>query len=236
MIEDCRWAELLFPGLRVEVACVRDAEGAAAEAELVAAERALVRDAVPARVRAFALGRRAAHRALTRAKAPSGPILAGANRAPRWPAGFVGSIAHCEGIAIAAVARADAVQGLGVDVEVARGLTTDLWSRVLTPHERAALAALPAAERADAALRVFCAKEAIYKAWSLRGQRVIEFQDVELAALPTANATSATQAHVATPPRARADVRVGGDDVYVFAAAHLDFGARVCDLDARLRL
>ncbi len=226
MIDDSRLAELLFPGLPVEVVCVRAAEAADAEAELVAVEWALVRDAVPARVRAFALGRRAAHRALARSKAPSGPILARADRAPRWPAGFVGSIAHCEGIAIAAVARADAVQGLGVDVEVARGLPTDLWSRVLTPRERTALDALPEAERQGAALRVFCAKEAVYKAWSPRGQRVIEFQDVELAALPTAEVTCATSAHVATPPRARADVRVGGDDVYVFAAAHLDFGAR----------
>lgn len=169
-------------------------------------ERALLSSAAaPARVRSFILGRLAAHAALRRAGAPAQPLLAGKDRAPRWPAGFVGSIAHTADVAAAVVARARDLAGLGVDVESARALASELWSRIATSRELAWLEQRQPAERGFAALQLFCAKEAVYKAWYPMGGRVLEFADVEVA---WNEAGVLVGAEVQAAPAARFELRV----------------------------
>ncbi|HSS37752.1 MAG TPA: 4'-phosphopantetheinyl transferase superfamily protein [Polyangia bacterium] len=133
--------------------------------------------------RAFWLGGRVALRAaLAAAGRPSAaPILATAQGAPQLPAGSVGSISHKTGLAVA-VAAADREPPftVGVDLELVRPLRADLSGRILTEGERAVLPASGSARDAHL-LRVFSAKEAIFKALSPRVGRFIGFREAEIA-------------------------------------------------------
>lgn len=78
---------------------------------------------------------------------------------PLWPAGFAGSLAHDDEMAVAAFARKVDIPSLGIDVEPAEPL----------PDEIAALAVMPGDVLAGvdprlAARLLFSAKEAVYKA------------------------------------------------------------------------
>jgi enterobactin synthetase component D len=114
------------------------------------------------------------------------PILSTPRGAPALPPGFVGSISHKREIAVAIAARAEPTPRttIGIDVEVPRASRVDIAPRVLTPDERATLAALdPAAREAEVLFR-FAAKEAIYKALDPWVQRMVSFQEVEIVTAP----------------------------------------------------
>jgi 4'-phosphopantetheinyl transferase EntD len=149
-------------------------------------EAALVSTAVPSRQREFAIGRSCARRALARLGVAAGPLLAGPDRAPRWPAGVVGSITHTNaggtGFCAAAVAESRHVRSLGVDAESSDPLPRSLWGIVLGSEEAAAIEALPEAGRL--AKVVFAAKEATYKAISAFVGKVLEFGDVSVRLSP----------------------------------------------------
>jgi 4'-phosphopantetheinyl transferase EntD len=129
------------------------------------AERRLVARAVPKRQHEFASGRAALHGLL----ASSGPILADGRRAPAWPAGACGSLAHDDQYVVAAVSTDPGVVALGIDVEPATPLSADLAAVILRPDER----------HVDAHL-AFALKEAVYKAWSSLGGDVLEHHEVAL--------------------------------------------------------
>ncbi len=120
--------------------------------------------AVLARRRTFRLGRSAAHMALASMGHDDGPILAGDAREPVWPRGVVGSISHTTDIGIAIVAPGIRTDGIGVDVEHRRH-APEFENRIPRPEEREWLDDLPLAERADALLALFSAKESIFKAF-----------------------------------------------------------------------
>ena len=65
----------------------------------------------------FLAGRFCAACALRAAGCASVAVGLGADRAPLWPDGFVGSITHTDGFASAAVARATVLRGIGIDAE-----------------------------------------------------------------------------------------------------------------------
>lgn len=144
------------------------------------AESALVAKAVDSRRNEFATGRRLAHRLLRELGVAEAPLLPDAQRAPRWPAGAVGSITHSHGWCAVAVAPAHEVAALGIDVDATLELPEKLWEQVLTDSERRALrASTPAAARASA-MRIFSAKEALYKAqYPLTGSW-LGFEEAEL--------------------------------------------------------
>ncbi|HET8946404.1 MAG TPA: 4'-phosphopantetheinyl transferase superfamily protein [Candidatus Polarisedimenticolia bacterium] len=83
---------------------------------------------------------------------------------PSVPA-MVLSIAHTEGIAVAAVSTRAA--GIGIDVERLDRRRGDYEPAAFTEGERRRLDAGPADRRAERALRLFCAKEAAAKATGL---------------------------------------------------------------------
>jgi 4'-phosphopantetheinyl transferase EntD len=86
--------------------------------------------------------------------------------APVWPAGFVGSITHCDGFAAAAVASDPGVAAVGVDAEPDRPLPGGVIDRIATPSE---LESQPDGLPPRA---LFCAKESAFKALSSwRGMR-----------------------------------------------------------------
>jgi 4'-phosphopantetheinyl transferase EntD len=129
------------------------------------AERRLVARAVPKRQHEFASGRAALHELF----ASSEPILADGRRAPVWPAGVCGSLAHDDRYVVAAVSSDPGVRALGIDVEPATPLSADLAEMILRPDER----------HVDAHL-AFALKEAVYKAWSSLGGDMLEHHDVRL--------------------------------------------------------
>ena len=100
--------------------------------------------------------------------------------APRLPAGALGSISHKTALAVALAAPARApVVTLGVDLEELRPLRADVAERVLTAAEQAALPGA-GADREACVLRVFSAKEAIYKALDPWVRRFVGFHEAEV--------------------------------------------------------
>ena len=133
--------------------------------------------AVPKRLAEFAAGRSAARRTMAQLGLPPAAVPMQADRSPLWPTTVTGSISHCAGACIAAMAHARDYAGLGLDLEPVQPLTADLWPLVLTTP---ALARLPQDQPGLMALQVFCAKEAAYKAqYAVTGQ-LFDFQTLEV--------------------------------------------------------
>ena len=75
-------------------------------------------NAVPTRKLHYAAGRHCAQSAMAQLGIAADDSLSrDANNVPVWPTGIVGSISHTDDVAWAAVARADGMLGIGVDVE-----------------------------------------------------------------------------------------------------------------------
>lgn len=143
-------------------------------------EAALVR-AVPKRRREFTVARACARQALRRLGAPAGAIGKGPAGEPQWPVGVVGSITHCTGYAAAAVAWNSRLLSLGVDAEPNEPLPEGVLGLTASAAEIAHLDTLVAADpRVQWGRLLFCAKEAIYKAWYPVQQRWLGFEDVEV--------------------------------------------------------
>ncbi len=122
------------------------------------------------------LGRVALARALVAAgRAAGGPIA--------WPCDHA-SVSHSGGVAVAvAVPTTAGARGLGVDVEVDRRLRPGLARLFCEPRELAWLDGLAAADRDPALLRLWTAKEALYKADPAQGDAIVADYVVELPAL-----------------------------------------------------
>ena len=99
----------------------------------------------------------------------------GAAGAPVWPAGIIGSLAHDSRVAVAAVGMRADVGALGIDVEPAECLPSELLDLVATPQER-----LKLGDDAYRGRLLFVAKEAVYKAVHPLDQMFLEHHDVEI--------------------------------------------------------
>ena len=109
------------------------------------------------------------------------PLPRGLNRAPVWPEGFVGSLAHDEACAVAAVARRAEIRALGVDVEPREPLPADVLDFALSAAEREAIGG-----DAGRARLAFCAKEAVYKAMSAAEGLELDYGDIAISFAPDA--------------------------------------------------
>jgi len=159
--QDMSTSRLLFP------ACVRVAEMNPSDAEpsrLHPAEQGQIDRAAPGRRREYAAGRLLAHSLLGSLGAAAAPLLNGPDRAPAWPAGYVGSISHCPTLCAVVVASGSDICAIGVDVEPALALGADIEPLVLTARDRHSIARLPPRIRPLGGRLVFSAKEAFYKA------------------------------------------------------------------------
>ena len=143
-------------------------------------EEILLLHAVPKRRREFALGRAAARAALAKLDAPAASILANADRTPVWPAGFTGSITHCEGFCGAVVARSRDIEGIGFDAETAGPLPEEARRIIYGPQEEAHFSALPTIAGPDWPKLAFSAKEAFYKCFYPVTHASLNFRDVLL--------------------------------------------------------
>lgn len=132
----------------------------------------------PCRLLEFTAGRTCAHEALSILGVTSNGVLIGPQREPLWPPGIVGSISHSRELAVAALAPVTLLSAIGIDVEPATPLASDLLSRICSPRELSRLRNGP-----DMALRaklVFSAKESVYKCLWPSTRQFLEFSDVEI--------------------------------------------------------
>ena len=106
---------------------------------------------------------------------PNTAVLKSPSGAPIWPEGVVGSLAHDSRVAVAAVARRRDIAAIGVDVEPAEDLPSDLLDLVATPGERAIIGGVRFGGRL-----LFAAKEAVYKAVYPLDQTFLEHHQVEI--------------------------------------------------------
>jgi 4'-phosphopantetheinyl transferase EntD len=148
-----------------------------------------MRAASEKRRRDFHAGRACARAALRRLGVWAGALPIGADRAPLWPDGIVGSITHTRGYCAAAVAWRHDLAGIGIDAERRGAVSPALVARICTDTERRWLASAPPPEGGrcgDWLSLVFSAKEALFK--SLHGAlagRFLDFQDARLIAPPS---------------------------------------------------
>jgi len=133
----------------------------------------------------FAAGRFCAREALQKLGHDSQATLAvGQHRAPLWPTGYLGSISHGDGLAIAVAASTRDWRGLGIDVE---RILTDEAAQPLHEHLMKA-SELAMGEAAGLALGdwlslVFSAKESLFKALYPFVGRYFDFLDAEVCEL-----------------------------------------------------
>jgi 4'-phosphopantetheinyl transferase EntD len=152
-------------------------------------EEALVARATEKRRQEFATGRECAREALAALGVGKVPILRGYRGAPQWPDGITGSITHCAGYCAAAVARTRDLAAIGLDAEPNDALPGGVLELISQPAERARLRDLAATSREISWDRLlFCAKEAVYKAWFPLTGRWLGFADADI----TINAADAT--------------------------------------------
>jgi len=150
------------------------------ETRLWPEEEILVAHAVAKRCHEFALGRAAARAALAKLDAPAGAILANPDRTPVWPAGFTGSITHCDGFCGAVVACSRDIAGIGFDAEPASPLPEDTGRIIYGPQEETHFATLPPIDGLDWPKLAFSAKEAFYKCFYPVMRTALNFRDVHV--------------------------------------------------------
>lgn len=158
------------------------------DVDLFASEQRSLGRAVDKRRREFTTGRACARIALRRIGAPVAAIPSGPRGEPLWPAGVVGSITHCAGYRACAVARSEAVLGLGIDAEPNAPLPDGVAEEVVHGRELDLFGdrrdRAPNGTVVDLPRLLFSAKEAVYKAWFPLTGAWLGFEDVELSLDP----------------------------------------------------
>ena len=154
---------------RIGCRVIRDGD----EAHLLPAEAHSIPARQPAMRRASGAARWIAHGLLMELGVNDVAILRAPTGAPVWPDGIIGSLAHDDDMAVAAVAPVGHISSLGIDVEPAQPLPDDIFALVATPADRTG-----AADRHLAGRILFAAKEAVYKASYPLDREVLGYEDI----------------------------------------------------------
>jgi 4'-phosphopantetheinyl transferase EntD len=144
------------------------------DGQLFPEEVTYLAQSVPKRRAEFGMARVCARRALARLGVAPVALVPEQDRAPRWPAGIVGSITHTQSYCAAVVARRSELQSVGIDAEQDRLLGEEIMHMVCTKEEQAVVTARDA-------VVYFSAKEAFYKCQYPLTKQFLDFQDVTLA-------------------------------------------------------
>lgn len=123
-------------------------------------------------------------------QSPVVPIDRGADCAPVWPEGIVGSITHTEGFVSAAVGWASEFRGLGIDSEQIPGAARlDAIEPTIGTASELRVAQRAGLDRAQATMLVFSVKEAIFKSVYPLVRERFYFDAAELATVDGATRT-----------------------------------------------
>jgi 4'-phosphopantetheinyl transferase EntD len=133
----------------------------------------------PKRLTDLVTGRYCAIKALEQLGIQDATIPIGADRAPIWPEGIVGSISHCDSLAGAIVSKKKDHISLGLDIEEIGKVTPDLWDLVFTENEKSYLHSISDTEREAQSTAIFSLKEAFYKFQFPITRTFLDFTDVE---------------------------------------------------------
>lgn len=162
---------LAAPGLLIGHRVIQPGD----EDALLAVEAASIASPVPAVRRASGAARIVARSLLARLGHEGVAVPRSASGVPVWPAGIAGSLAHDDRIAVAAIGRQTEVGAVGIDIETATPLLSDMLALVATPRERESIGS----DRLRGKF-LFVAKEAVYKAVYPLDGVFLEFQDIEI--------------------------------------------------------
>lgn len=145
-------------------------------------EELLVEKAVDKRKREFRAGRNAAHALFQRLNIAHPHLLKGIQREPAWPAGWVGSISHTQGICVVMLASTRDALSVGLDVEQATALNPELREMICRPEEleqimrlRVEYGTAPAYEKL-----IFSAKESVHKTYFPLNHHTLDFLDARI--------------------------------------------------------
>jgi 4'-phosphopantetheinyl transferase EntD len=148
----------------------------AADDALFPGEAAAIVHAVDKRRREFIAGRACARRAMEALGCTPAAVLQGEDRVPVWPEGLVGSITHTDTWCAVAVARvADGFRALGLDIEPAEPVASDLLDAICLPEERRYLEAQPAERSGLLGKLIFSAKECAFKCQYVLSRTLLDF-------------------------------------------------------------
>jgi 4'-phosphopantetheinyl transferase EntD len=147
--------------------------------------------AIAKRKAEYLAGRFAAQKALAEL-GPGGGAGRNEDGSPRWPEPVVGSITHGAGRAWCAVARAQSLRGIGIDVErLMDGSTKDeLMARICCREERDLLAARLDQPEPSRVSLAFSAKESLYKCLYPSTQQFQDFDAAHVVEVAVAGTTS----------------------------------------------
>ncbi|MGD1839209.1 MAG: 4'-phosphopantetheinyl transferase family protein [Nitrososphaeraceae archaeon] len=103
------------------------------------------------------------------------PILRGIFGAPIWPTEVVGSMAHDNQIAVAAVGLRCDLDAVGIDIEPVASLLPDMLELIATSREQHVISDNPLRAKL-----LFSIKEAVYKAAYPLDHDLLDFHDIEV--------------------------------------------------------
>ena len=152
---------------------------------LCPAEEALIVKAVDKRKREFRAGRNCAHKLFNAAGIECNALLKGKQREPDWPAGWVGSISHTQGLCVVAIADRSNFRSIGLDVEQATPLSDDVRNMICSAAEQDRLSRLAFMTGQELASKpmdkvIFSAKESIHKTYFPLNYHTLDFLDAQV--------------------------------------------------------
>lgn len=141
-------------------------------------EETRIEQAVEKRRREYRTGRHLARQALADIGIQPCAIPSGPKGNPRWPPGIVGSISHCKGMCIAALASEPEFYSIGVDVELNKPLPPDIPEMIFATDEPVGPPHPSLSQCLDAL--TFSAKESIFKCLFPVVNFYFDFKEVSL--------------------------------------------------------
>ncbi len=162
---------LAVPGLLIGCRVISQGD----ELALLHEEMASISFPAIERRRASGAARRVARELMNSMGFAGFPILRNTFGAPIWPAGVVGSIAHNDKIAVAAIGLQRDLKAVGIDIESSEPLPSDMLELIATPRERRVIGDNPLGTKI-----LFVIKEAVYKAVYPLDHEFLDFHDIEV--------------------------------------------------------
>lgn len=167
------------PAIRFEESSIQEAQ-----APLYPDEEVAVARAIEKRRLEFCAGRTCARRALSALGQSPLPLPANADRSPRWPDGFVGSITHSANYAAAAAARRHEIRSIGIDAEMLSRVTPEIHDRILVAAELEWISKNRGPGETHWPAMFFSAKESFYKLQRPLTGKFLEFHEVQIHVMP----------------------------------------------------
>lgn len=183
----------------------------------------------------FLAGRLCASNSLRQFREAGHNILIGSYRNPIWPSGYIGSISHTNGYAIAVVDTERNLFGLGIDIEKIISMETiaEIQEVIVNAREVELLTKLNISFAIAFSL-IFSMKESFFKAVYHQVKCYFDFSAIEVCDFDTQNKQATFRLNLSLHPKLRRDIVYQAkyhliDDQYIASLFALDIGRVVVD-------